>query len=92
MSKAKGSRSERKAVKLLEARGYACTKAGGSLGLFDIIALGPSDVRCVQVKSGTARLSRGEREAIEALQVPASVSKEYWLFRDYARAPVIENL
>jgi len=49
MSKAKGSRAERKAIKLLEADGYVCTKAGGSLGIFDVIALGPNAVRCVQV-------------------------------------------
>jgi hypothetical protein len=44
---------------LLEAEGYCCTKGGGSLGVFDIIALGPSDVLIVQVKSAAARLSRG---------------------------------
>ena len=49
MSKAKGSRAERKAIKFLEADGYVCTKAGGSLGVFDVIALGPNAVRCLQV-------------------------------------------
>ncbi len=35
MSKAKGSRAERKAIKLLEAGGYTCcTKARGGLGVF----------------------------------------------------------
>ena len=57
-SKAKGSRAERKAIKVLEADGYVCTKAGGSLGVFDVIALGPNAVRCLQVKAGNARLSR----------------------------------
>jgi hypothetical protein len=28
-----------------------CTKAGGSLGLCDVIAIGPSDVHCVHVIS-----------------------------------------
>ena len=49
MSKAKGSRAERKAIKFLEADGYVCTKAGGSLGVLDVIALGPNAVRCLQV-------------------------------------------
>jgi Holliday junction resolvase len=44
VSKAKGSRAERRAIRLLEADGYVCTKAGGSLGVFDIIANRPD--RC----------------------------------------------
>jgi Holliday junction resolvase len=92
MSKRKGSRAERKAVKLLEADGYLCTKAGGSLGVFDVIGIGPTDVRCVQVKCGTARLSRAERAAIVALTVAPNVSREYWRFPDYCRAPIVEKL
>jgi len=60
MRKAKGSRAERKAIRLLEADGYCCTKGGGSLGVFDIIAIGPADVRAIQVKAGTSsRAVRG---------------------------------
>lgn len=93
MSKQKGSRAERKAIRILEAAGYCCTKAGGSLGVFDVIALGPKDVRCVQVKAGQRPwLSPAEREAIELVCVPANVSKELWKFHDYARQPVIEVL
>lgn len=92
MSKAKGSRAERKAVRLLEAEGYICTKAGGSLGVFDVVAIGARDVRCVQVKSGSARLSRAERAEILALQLAPMVSREYWRFPDYARVPVVEVL
>ncbi len=36
-AKAKGTRAERRVVRLLEAAGYCCTKAGGSLGLFDVM-------------------------------------------------------
>jgi Holliday junction resolvase len=91
-NKRKGTRGEHRAKRILEAAGYVVTKAGGSLGLFDLIAIGPSDVRCVQVKSGSARLSGIEREAIKALIVPTNVSREYWRFPDYARAPLIERL
>jgi len=79
-------------MKILEAAGYVCTKAGGSLGVFDVIAIGPSDVRCVQVKSGGAYLSRVERTAIQALTVPALVTRECWRFPDRCRAPLIERL
>jgi Holliday junction resolvase len=91
-AKAKGSRAERKAVAILEACGYSCTKAGGSLGQFDIIGISASDVRAVQVKCGTARISPAEREQIQLLPVPANVSKEVWTFVDRAREPRIERL
>jgi hypothetical protein len=74
----------------LEAAGYACTKAGGSLGLFDVITIGPTSAP--SVKAGTARLSRAEREQMTALVVPVGVSVEYWQWKDYARKPVIEVL
>ena len=90
--KAKGSRAERRAIRILEAAGYVCTKAGGSLGLFDVIAVGPSDVRCVQVKVNEY-LSAVEREQLKALPVPANVSRECWRFVDgQPRQPRIEIL
>lgn len=90
--KAKGSRAERKAIRLLEASGYVCTKAGGSLGLFDVIAIGAADVRCCQVKSGSKYCSHTEREQIQLLPVPINVSKEIWRFPDYCRAPIVERV
>lgn len=92
MSKRKGSRAELRCIRILEAAGYCCTKAGGSLGIFDVIALGPKDIRAIQVKAGTARLSGVEREAIGLLTLPSNVSKEYWRFPDYCREPLIERL
>lgn len=89
-AKAKGSRAERRAIALLEAEGYVCTKAGGSLGLFDVVGIGSRDVRLLQVKAGTARLSADERRTIAALRVPANVTREYWRFPDRCRAPLIE--
>jgi len=77
---------------MLEADGYVCTKAGGSLGVFDVIAIGSQDVRCIQVKAGTARLSRKERQAIAAVLVPPNVAREYWRFPDYCRRPDVERL
>lgn len=91
-SKRKGTKAERKCIDLLEATGYICTKAGGSLGLFDVIAVGPQDVKLIQVKCGSSRLSPLEREAIVERPVPAGVSKEYWLFLDRVKVPVIEYL
>jgi Holliday junction resolvase len=91
-AKAKGSRAERRAMRILEAAGYVCTKAGGSLGLFDVIAIGAVDVRLLQIKAGSKYLSAVEREQIAALTVPANVSRESWRFPDRCRQPIIERL
>lgn len=76
-AKAKGTRAERLAIRILEAAGYVCTKAGASLGLFDVIAIGPTTCG-LQVKAGSNYLSAIEREQTQALTVPAAVSRECW--------------
>lgn len=50
-AKRKGTRNEHRAIRILEAAGYHCTRAAGSLGAWDIVALGRQGVRLVQVKS-----------------------------------------
>jgi Holliday junction resolvase len=91
-TKAKGSRAERRCIRILEAAGYVCTKAGGSLGVFDVIAIGAVDVRCIQVKANEY-LSGVEREQIRSLSVPGNVTREYWRFVDgRPNEPLIERL
>jgi Holliday junction resolvase len=90
--KRKGARAEHRAIKLLEAAGYLCTRAGASLGVFDVLALGPHDVKAIQVKSGTRYCSAIEREQLHLVQVPSNVSKEIWRFPDRCRTPLIERL
>jgi hypothetical protein len=80
-AKAKGSRLNVAASAFFESCGYMCTKAGGSLGLFDVIAIGPGDIRCIQVKANEY-LSAIEREQIRSLPVPTNVSRECWQFID----------
>lgn len=41
-----------------------------------MIAVGPVDVRLIQVKAGGQYLSGVEREAITGLQVPPNVTRE----------------
>jgi len=91
-AKRKGSRAEHRAMRILEQAGYRCTRAGASLGLFDVLALGAHDVKAIQVKSGTKYCSAVEREQLELVQVPANVSKEIWRFPDRCKAPLIERL
>ena len=91
--KRKGTRAEHRAMQQLEAEGYCCTRAGASLGLFDIIAIGATHVRCVQVKAGTGRYcSAVEREQLTLLRVPPNVSKEIWRYPDRCRTPLVEVL
>lgn len=91
--KRKGAVAEHKTMRLLEATGYACTRAAASLGMFDVIAIGPTDIRLVQCKSGLKPyLPPAEREAIQLFQVPPNVRKELWLWKTFARHPLIEVL
>ena len=90
--KAKGTRAEHRAMRILEAAGYACCRSAASLGAFDIIAMNRLGLRCVQVKSGTARVSPVEREQMLAVPRPENASVEVWRFPDRARAPLIDVL
>lgn len=92
-TKKKGSAAERKAMRLLEAAGYRCTRAAGSLGTFDVIAIGAADVRLIQVKCGDrCQVSALERESMTLFVAPANTSKEIWKFFDRRRDPLIEVL
>lgn len=90
-NKAKGTRGEHRVIAWLTKRGYACTRAAGSLGIFDIVAVGRDDVLLIQVKTGRrCRVSTAERRALEAVPVPGRCArKEIWrLFP--RRTPAIE--
>jgi hypothetical protein len=50
-AKAKGARLERRSRDLLEATGYRVTRAAGSLGEWDLIGIGRTDVVLCQVRS-----------------------------------------
>ena len=43
-AKSKGTRNEHRSIKILEAAGYECTRAAGSLGAWDIVGIGSTDV------------------------------------------------
>jgi Holliday junction resolvase len=90
-AKAKGSRRERQARTILETAGYFVVKAGGSLGCWDLVALGPQGARLIQVKSNEKpRLA--ERERLELFPRLPYCSKELWVFYDRQREPAIEVL
>lgn len=79
MSKRKGSHWELKARDILEARGYLVCKAGGSLGIFDLVAVNGQHTRLVQIKGGK-RPWCSPKDRQEIADVPAHLlcCKEIW--------------
>lgn len=90
-SKAKGNRNELKTVHLLKSIGYTCTKSGGSLGIWDVIALHPTHMRLIQVKSNDPP-GPAEREKLMLHRAPMGASKEIWIWVDRESRPKVEVL
>ena len=89
---AKGARAERRARRILEPKGYAVVRAGGSLGVFDLVAISRDGLRLVQVKCNR-RPGQAERERLGAFNnLPPNTLRELWLFRNRQRNPQIEVL
>jgi uncharacterized protein with GYD domain len=90
-AKAKGTRNEHRSMLLLEAAGYQCTRAAASLGMWDIIGIGSTDVVLVQVKTrdwpGSA-----EMETLQAFPTPASCRKLVHRWRDRERTPDVKTV
>jgi Holliday junction resolvase len=89
--KAKGSRNERKSIKLLESAGYICTRAAASLGDFDIIGIRSKDVVLVQVK--TRDWPGGEEmEALREFRCPLNCRKLIHRWRDRLKFPDVKEV
>ena len=84
--KRKGNRNEHKSIKLLEAAGYACTRAAASLGTFDIVAISARDIILLQVKTRDWPGSV-EMESIRLFKAPANCRKVIHRWRDRASLP-----
>jgi Holliday junction resolvase len=87
-AKAKGSRTEYKSIALLEAQGYKCTRAAASLGVFDIIAIGPTDIQLVQCKSNRWAGAE-EMETMRQFPAPPNAWKLVHRWRDRQSEPDI---
>lgn len=85
-TKAKGSRNERRSMKLLEAAGYRCTKAAASLGAWDIIGVGSNDFVLVQVKTNCWPGSV-EMETMRGFPVPPNAKRIIHRWLDRKRMP-----
>lgn len=89
--KAKGTRNEHKSIRLLEAAGYACMRAGASLGVFDVICVGANDIVMVQCKSNRwAGLA--EMETLKEFKCPPNAKKLVHRWDDRARLPKVREV
>jgi Holliday junction resolvase len=84
--KRKGTRNEHRSMALLEAAGYSCTRAAASLGIFDVVGIGPTDVVLVLCKTRDWPGSV-EMETIHSFACPPFCKKIVHRWRDGARMP-----
>lgn len=91
MSKAKGTRAEYKTMRMLEAEGYACTRAAASLGAWDVIAIRRDGVKLVQSKVN-AWPGSVEMERLSLFECPDNCTREIWRWDDRARMPRVRVL
>ena len=82
-NKRKGAARELLVKSQLEAQGWCVTKAGGSLGVFDLIGIHPDVNVCllIQVKSNHKPIPK-ERDRILAFLVPNYCQKLIWIIKD----------
>ena len=87
-AKAKGTRLELKTMRVLEAAGFSTCRSAASLGAWDVIAVGPSGVRLVQVKANR-RPGSVEMKTLRDFVAPDNCSREIWVWKDRQREPII---
>ena len=89
--KAKGTRNEHRSIRLLEAAGYTCTRAAESLGAWDIVGIGSTDIVLCQVKTRDWPGSV-ETETLRLFPAPPSVRKLVHRYVDGKRLPDAKEL
>ena len=90
-TKAKGSRNEHRSMAVLEAGGYCCTRAAASLGAWDIIGIGSSDLVLAQVKTRDWP-STEETETLREFRAPANCRKLIHRWRERQELPDVKEL
>jgi hypothetical protein len=89
--KAKGSRNEHRSMEVLERAGYACTRAAASLGAWDIIAIGSTDLVLCQVKTRDWP-GKLETALLKEFPAPSNARKLVHRWRDRQRLPDVREL
>ncbi len=86
-SKAKGYRTERKAIEILRHSDFYVVRSGGSLGPFDLVALRCDAVLLIQVKTNRGPSAEEIERIRDFARALPDVRCEVWLFHDYALEP-----
>lgn len=89
--KAKGTRNEHRSMAILEAAGYRCTRSAASLGEWDIVGIGTTDVVLVQCKTRDWP-GNAEMETLSLFTVPPNCRKLVHRWRDHQRLPDVKEL
>ena len=87
--KAKGTRNEHRSMAILEAAGYRCTRSAASLGEWDIVGVGSTDVVLVQVKTRDWP-GKPEMETLKLFPAPQNCKKLIHRWRHRARVPDVK--
>jgi uncharacterized protein with GYD domain len=90
-AKRKGTRNEHRSRAVLEAAGYRVTRAAGSLGEWDLVGIGTTDVVLVQVKTRDWPGTR-ERAVLADFPVPPMVRKLCHRWPPRQRRPDVRTL
>lgn len=90
-TKRKGTRNEHRSIVLLEAAGYQCTRAAASLGAWDIIGVGSTDIVLCQVKTN-AWPGTVEMETLKQFNAPPNARKLVHRWRDRQRIPDVKEV
>jgi hypothetical protein len=90
-AKAKGNRNEHRSMAVLEAAGYRCCRSAGSLGAWDIVGIGTTDVVLCQVKTRDWPGSI-ETETMHNFSIPPNCRKLIHRWRDRQRLPDVKEI
>jgi Holliday junction resolvase len=90
-TKAKGNRNEHRSIAILEAAGYRCCRSAASLGAWDIVGIGSTDVVLVQVKTRDWP-SSPEMQVLREFSVPPNARKLVHRWRDRQRLPDVREV
>jgi hypothetical protein len=90
-TKRKRTLNEYKSRQLLETAGYAVTRAAGSLGAWDLVGIGPTDMVLLQVKSNR-QPAPAERKALKLFPCPVNCKRLVHVWHDRQRWPEVREL
>lgn len=90
-TKRKGNRNERRSMAIFEAAGYLCCRSAASLGMFDIVAIGPHDVILCQVKTRDWPCAN-EMELLREFKKPTYARVVLHRWRDRVRLPDVSEI